>query len=204
MNKLAKSLLIGLLEDESKVIVLYGGGFKPPTKGHFEVVKKTLQEHPEITKFYIVVGSGVRNGITQKESITIWEIYKPYLSDKVEIVEAQSPLKYISNFSKENPDIKTYVVIGTREGDEDDAEDFIKRKQFFEKSEGNIEVLNVVTGGGVSGTKTRKSAGESKEEFFKYLPTEITDEEREEIYDIVSPVLKENQSTQEDFDYVPY
>ena len=107
MNKLAKSLLIGLLEDESKVIALYGGGFKPPTKGHFEVVKKTLQDHPEITKFYIVIGSGIRNGITQNESKTIWGIYKPYLSDKIEVVETQSPLKYISNFSKENPDIKT-------------------------------------------------------------------------------------------------
>lgn len=204
MNKLAKSLLIGLLEDESKVIALYGGGFKPPTKGHFEVVKKTLQDHPEITKFYIVIGSGVRNGITQKESKTIWEIYKPYLSDKIEIVEAQSPLKYISNFSKENPDIKTYVVIGTREGDEDDAKDFMQRKEFFEKSEDNIKVLQITTGGGVSGTKARKFAGDSKEEFFKYLPTEITDEEREEIYNIVSPVLKENQSTQENFDYAPY
>lgn len=204
MNRLAKSLLIGLLEDESKVIAFYGGGFKPPTKGHFEVVKKTLQDYPEITKFYIVIGSGVRNGITQKESKAIWEIYQPYLSDKIEIVEAQSPLKYISTYTKENPDIKIYVAIGTREGDEDDAKDFIQRKEFFSKSEGNIEVLNIVTGGGVSGTKARKFAGESKEEFFKYLPNEITDEEREQIYNYISPVLKENQSTQENFDYAPY
>ena len=201
MNRLAKSLLIGLLEDESKVIAFYGGGFKPPTKGHFEVVKKLLQDYPEITKLYIVVGSGVRNGITQKESKAIWEIYQPYLSDKIEIVEAQSPLTYISTYIKENPDIKTYVAIGTREGDEDDAKDFIQRKEFFSKSEGNIEVLNIVTAGGVSGTKARKFAGESKEEFFKYLPNEITDEEREQIYNVVSPVLKENQSVQEYFDY---
>ena len=53
MNNLSKSLLIGLLENESKTIAFYGGGFKPPTKGHYKVVKKTLQDHPEITKLYV-------------------------------------------------------------------------------------------------------------------------------------------------------
>jgi hypothetical protein len=48
MNRLSKYLLIGLLEQESKIVALYGGGFKPPTKGHFEVVKKTLEDHPKI------------------------------------------------------------------------------------------------------------------------------------------------------------
>jgi len=201
MNRLAKSLLVGLLEDESKVIALYGGGFKPPTKGHFEVVKKTLQEHPEITKFYIVVGSGVRNGITQKESTTIWEIYKPYLSDKVEIVEAQSPLTYISKYAEENPNVKTYIIIGTREGDEADEKDYTQRKAFFEKYGGNTEVLNIVTAGGVSGTKTRKSAGESKEEFFKYLPSELIRKEQDQIYSIVSPILKENLKLKDNFSY---
>ena len=46
---------MGLLEQESKVTALYGGGFKPPTKGHFEVVKQALEQHPEIDKFYVVV-----------------------------------------------------------------------------------------------------------------------------------------------------
>ena len=26
-----------------KIIAAYGGGFKPPTKGHFEVVKKSYK-----------------------------------------------------------------------------------------------------------------------------------------------------------------
>ena len=30
-----------------KVIAAYGGGFKPPTKGHFEIVKNALNEFPE-------------------------------------------------------------------------------------------------------------------------------------------------------------
>ena len=31
-----------------KVLAAYGGGFKPPTAGHFLVVKKALEENPEI------------------------------------------------------------------------------------------------------------------------------------------------------------
>lgn len=201
MNRLAKSLLIGLLEDESKVIALYGGGFKPPTKGHFEVVEKTLRDHPEITKFYIVVGSGVRNNITQDESYSIWNIYKQYLPSQVEIVTAQSPLKYIKDYLEENPDIKTYAVLGTREGNEGDIEDFVKRKEFFEKYGDNVEVLNIVTGDGISGTNARKAATQSKEEFFKYIPTQLTDKEKNTVFEYVASVIKENLKLKNNFNY---
>jgi nicotinamide mononucleotide adenylyltransferase len=67
----------------SKTIALYGGGFKPPTLGHFEVVKRALAENPEIDEFIIYVGAKERNGITQAESIIIWEIYQTYLPMKV-------------------------------------------------------------------------------------------------------------------------
>ena len=202
MNKLAKSLLVGLLENESQVTALYGGGFKPPTKGHFEVVEKTLRDHPEITKFYIVIGSGVRNNITQDESYSIWNIYKQYLPSQVEIVTSQSPLKYIKDYLEENPDIKTYAVLGTREGNEGDIEDFVKRKEFFEKYGDNVEVLNIVTGDGISGTNARKAATQSKEEFFKYIPTQLTDKEKNTVFGYVASVIKENVETPK-FDYTP-
>ena len=201
MNKLAKSLLIGLLENEDKVVALYGGGFKPPTKGHFEVAKKTLEEHPEITKLYIVVGSGVRNNITTDESVSIWSIYKQYLSDKVEIVTSQSPLKYIKDYIQNNPENKTYVVLGTREGNEDDVQDFFKRKEFFEKYGNNAEVLNITTADGISGTKARKAAAQSKEEFLKYVPDQLTDEEKDTVYNSVLSVVKENLESKSNFSY---
>ena len=69
---LVKELIKDLLpEQEEKIIATYGGGFKPPTKGHFEVVKKSIEENPDIDEFLIYVGSGERNGITQTESISI-------------------------------------------------------------------------------------------------------------------------------------
>ena len=39
MNELTKFLVEGILnETTEKVVALFGGGFKPPTKGHLDVV----------------------------------------------------------------------------------------------------------------------------------------------------------------------
>ena len=51
MNSLVNELIQPFLLEEKtlgKTIGLYGGGFKPPTKGHFNVVVKTLEEYPEL------------------------------------------------------------------------------------------------------------------------------------------------------------
>lgn len=204
MNKLTKSLLVGLLESESQVVALYGGGFKPPTKGHFEVAQKTLQDHPEIDKFYIIVGSGVRNNITQDESFLIWNIYKKYLSDKVEIVKAQSPLSFIKKYIQDNPEGSIYAVLGTREGNEGDLADFDERKSFLEKYGDNLTVLNIITPDTVSGTKARKAATQSKEEFLNYIPDDLTPEEKNTIWDIVGGIIQENTPIQPSFDYTSH
>ena len=201
MNNLSKSLLIGLLENESKTIAFYGGGFKPPTKGHFKVVKKTLQDHPEITKLYVVVGSGLRNNISQDESYSIWNIYKKYLPNKVEIVKTQSPLSYIKNQLKENPEQLTYVIIGSREGDEDDIKDFNERKIFFEKYSQNVKVIDLKTEGGISGTKARAAAKISFDTFVKFLPEELTEQEQITIFNYIQSVIKEGKTINENSTY---
>ena len=49
---LTSYLIEGLLpEEEKRQIAVYGGGFKPPTSGHFEVVKTALKKNPNIDKF---------------------------------------------------------------------------------------------------------------------------------------------------------
>ena len=80
MNSLTKVLLEDLLEAEKKkVTAIYGGGFKPPTKGHYAVIEKAAEQDPEIDDIIIYVGSGERDGIGQGESIQIWELYKKFL-----------------------------------------------------------------------------------------------------------------------------
>jgi len=87
------------------MIALYPGAFKPPHRGHFEVVKRLLKGNhgghvysidnyqevgtkalsgkegkvDKINKVIVFPGGGERNGITKGESIAIWKIYAKYL-----------------------------------------------------------------------------------------------------------------------------
>ena len=97
-----------------KIIAAYGGGFKPPTKGHFEVVKKAIENNPEIDEFIIYVGGKERNGVSQAESILIWDIYSKYLPMKVKIEPAQSPIGDVIRLGKNNPEDEVYFVRGER------------------------------------------------------------------------------------------
>jgi hypothetical protein len=187
MNELTKFLIQELL-DNPKTVAIYGGGFKPPTKGHFLVVEKALQKLPEIDEFKIFVGSGVRDGITQEESIKIWELYKPYLSNKIDIEPSAAPVKSILGYAKDHPDEKVYWVLGTREGNEDDLKDIENRTKSLSKYP-NIEVVVINTQGGVSGTNTRTAVRNNDKELFSKLIPDI--KEKEQIWNLVSPVIKE-------------
>jgi nicotinamide mononucleotide adenylyltransferase len=187
MSEITESLLKELL-DEPITVAIYGGGFKPPTKGHFLVVEKALQEFPEIDELKIFVGGGVRDGITQDESIKVWEIYKPYLSDKIDIEASVAPVKSVLGYAKDHPEEKVYWILGAREGDEEDLKDIENRTKSLSKYP-NIEVKIITTAGGVSGTKTRAAIKSgNKEQFFHLIPDV---KEKEEIWNILSPVVKE-------------
>ena len=59
MNSLSKFLVDSILKEETLgTVALFGGGFKPPTKGHLEVVLQGLKDNPDVQQVYILVGSG--------------------------------------------------------------------------------------------------------------------------------------------------
>lgn len=178
----------------SKSVGFFGGGFKPPTKGHFEVVKSAMKQNPEMSDFVIYVGSRERNGIGQAESILIWEIYKKYLPIKTRIEPSESPIRDIIRYAKNNPEIKVIFVLGAREGREDDLKDISQRTRGVEKTFPNtkIEIINT-SDTGISGTNARLSAKTSPEEFKKYLPDDLTPQEKDKVYDIIRPVVNEQQ-----------
>jgi len=189
MNLLTKSLLEDLL-DIKKTVAIYGGGFKPPTKGHFHVAELVLEKFPEIDELKIFVGQGVRDGITQDESIQIWDIYKKYLSPKVDVEPSVAPVKSVLGYAKENPDTKVYWILGARDGDEGDLADIENRTRTLSKYP-NLEVKVITTSGGVSGTKTRQAIRDNnKEQFFHMIP-DVNDTEKEEIWNMVSPIIQE-------------
>jgi hypothetical protein len=197
MDLLTKFLLKEVL-DNQKVVAIYGGGFKPPTKGHFAVAKKTLDDFPEIDELKIFVGGGVRDGITQDESIKIWNIYKSLLPDKIDVEPSVAPVKSVLGYAKDHPEEKVYWILGAREGDEDDLKDIESRTRSIDKYP-NIEVKVITTTGGVSGTKTRQAIRDNnKEQFFHMIP-DVSDEEKEQIWDMTSTVIKEELLKEEAF-----
>jgi hypothetical protein len=206
MNKLTKSLLEGLLpENKNKIVALYGGGFKPPIGGHFEVVDEALKQYPEIDELIILVGSGERNGISQSEAILIWDIYKNYLSSKIKIQPSKSPIGDIYRFAKDNPQDIIYWVIGRRDGAEDDNKDITNRAKGLENNPekyNNIDLKIITTQDeGMRGRNSRAAAKKGKAYFTPYLPKALSSEDKSKVFDIVSPVLNENATYSKDIDY---
>jgi len=143
--------------------VLYSGAFKPPHRGHFEVVKRLLNNthggqpydidsHKEagtsalsgkdskadqIDKVYIFIGGGERNGLTKEESMAVWKIYAKYLPG-VEILDGQkNPMFAAKDFAKEHPEQQFYAVTGVR-GEEDFVD--LRRVTVYKNTE-NVDGL---------------------------------------------------------------
>jgi hypothetical protein len=197
MNSLVKELIKNFLPEEEKkqITALYAGGFKPPTAGHFAVVQEALKQNPEIDEFIIFVGSKERDGVSQDESLLIWEIYNKYLPFKVKIEPSSvPPVKAVYDFAKNHPTREVLWILGAREENEQDFIDISSRTKSITNYP-NIEVRTIITKGGVSGTAARNASKVSFEKFEPFVPSVLTPEEKQEVYQIVSDKIQENTYT---------
>ena len=157
------------------MIALYPGAFKPPHRGHFEVVKSllnntykgeiySLEDYEEkglealkgektpdvkINKVVIIIGGGVRNGITAEESKAVWDIYSKFLPGKVEILTAPNPMLAAKDYAKENPKEEFLAITGVRS--EEDLPD-LRRVSTFKNTD-NVKGLALGSTGGESGVR---------------------------------------------------
>ena len=194
------------MENGSKIIGIYGGGFKPPTKGHFEVVQQALKQFPEMDELIIYVGSGERDKVDQAESVLVWNIYKKHLPSKVSIESVKAPIGDIFKYAKDHPEEKIYFILGAREGNEDDQTDITSRTKSVKEKDPNIEVKIINTpDAGISGTNARKALFQSRDAFFKYVPDVLSPVEKERVYTLLVPeLISENASYAKDIDYKQY
>jgi hypothetical protein len=184
-------------------IGLYGGGFKPPTKGHFEVVQKIVDEYSDLDMLIVLVGKGIRNGISQDESILIWSIYKKYLPIKVRIIPVSSPIGEIYGLAKGNLEDQFTWFLGERQGKEEDVKDIeIRTKHLTNKKEDypNLNTAVISTGDvNISGSKAREYLRkQDKTGFFSLLPDSLSDKEKDEVYNIISPSIEEGRKKKRD------
>ena len=197
---LVKEIIKGLLpeQEKKKTVAVYAGGFKPPTSGHFEVVKQALEKNPEIEEFIIFIGNKERNGISQAESLLIWEIYNNYLPLKVKIeLISIPPIKAVYDYSRNHPTEEVLWVIGAREGNDADFDD-IKNRTKSISDYPNLELRTTITKGGVSGTAAREASLVSLDKFQKFVPDELSDEETEEVFNIVAGKITEGRKKKRD------
>jgi len=187
MNQLTKFLVDGILnEDEKQVVALFGGGFKPPTKGHLDVIVNGIRQNPEISRVKIIVGGGIRNGFTQDQSAKIWEIYRGanLIPIEVDIVKA-NPFKYYKDYLTENPNDKVFVFIGSRPENDGDQFDVKERSEYVKKYSDNVIPVEVATSGGVSGTEARDLYKNNIKSFRNMFPDNLSDDEYEQILTIL-------------------
>ncbi len=149
------------------MIALYPGAFKPPHRGHFDVVRDLLSNNHRgkvydidnyldageevlkgkgdklkpIEKVIIFIGGNTRNGITPEDSERIWNIYKKYLGDIEVVLGEKNPMYASSKYAKANPGDEFYAVTGVR-GNEDLVD--LKRVTTF-KNRDNVDGLAVTT-----------------------------------------------------------
>ena len=201
MNELTKFLVESVIGTEfdkyEETVALFGGGFKPPTKGHLDVILNGLKQNPSINKLKIIVGGGTRDGVTQDQAAEIWEFYD-HLNlipvNDVEIIKA-SPFNYYKEYLRKNPDDQVFVFIGSREGDDGDTKDVAERTKFIKKYSDNVVPIEISTVGGISGTEARKLFKTDLDNFKKMLPTTLMDRDVEHIVDILNG--KSTDTTQE-------
>ena len=138
------------------MIALYPGAFKPPHKGHFEVLKSLLEgtvngtvydlsnwqekgadlikgktTQPEkIDEVIIFIGGETRNNISVKESKKIWESYLVGYSNVRVVIGGKNPMTESKEYAASNPDQQFYAVTGIR--DESDMKD-LRRVSTYKK-----------------------------------------------------------------------
>ena len=188
MNSLSQFLVESILDDRG-TIVSYGGGFKPPHKGHFNVIKRMIEKYPDAEVYNIFVGSKDRGGISQQNALDIWKIYKKYLSPKVSVRQSQIPISDVYGSAKENPDKNVIFAAGSR-GEEDDKE-LLGRLTSYHKYD-NLQLDVVRDQGGISATQLRNA---NPDELASFFPDELSDEDLEIVTNIALGVNEDTTRT---------
>jgi hypothetical protein len=115
--------MISQLEEsmgDEEVIALYPGKFKPPHKGHLDVLNQ-LSSNPKVKEVRVLISPLTHEGITAEQSLDIWK--NLYLDanlitnpEKVTFtVSAVSPVKDVYDIVRANPNTNFIAAYGKEE-----------------------------------------------------------------------------------------
>jgi len=168
LGRYLASLILEADDQPEQTITLFPGAFKPPHKGHVDVVQKLLKGSDQVV---VLVSPKTREGITADESVAVWNLYKDkgLFDGSVEIkVSPVTPVGEVYDVVKDNPDTEFRVAFGKGEiGRYKNIEQFPNVKVF---DAGEIE--------GVSATNLRMALAQKDEDkIAEYLPDGVSVDE---------------------------
>jgi len=190
-NKSFNHIILESILGESKNIALIPGSFKPPHAGHFYAIQE-ISKHPNVEEIIILVGPKERNGITQEDSLQIWDIYKKYLPTNITIETSEaSPIKDTIDIVGSNPQNLYILVVGYR--DESDLKDLDRFKSLEGKYK-NFKQLNIKGDSKFRASNLRKAIQQKdKYGIIKQIPIDLSEEDKEKVLNVLlnKVVIKE-------------
>lgn len=161
-------------EQNKETVAVFPGGFKPPTRGHFEALEELLKE---VDRGVVFIGKSPRDGIDQEMSYQVWNVYAPYLSKPVEVYKSSAtPVTSTYDYAIDNPNVN--ILVGAGPSDSSRYNSFKKNPEKFP----NVKIVDLpLTGRGVRGTETREKIMSRDPSAVDYFVPQIinqTDKER--------------------------
>ena len=182
-------------QEDGQYVILIPGGFKPPTGGHYHLIKE-YDKNSNVRKVFVVTGTKEREGVTLQQSKEIFDVYGGF-SDKVDFIMSDDPTPLTTcyelvkneNFVNQFPNLYFSIGASDKGGDPARIKQFV---DYFNKSP-NLTTAEVrehppaaalsVDGQPASASRLRKAfVEEDWETFKKLLP-------HESFYDDVVQIL---------------
>jgi hypothetical protein len=154
-----------IIEPTPKKVALYPGAFKPPHRGHFELVQRLSKVADEVL---IVISPIARGGITAEQSLSVWKLYLPLLPKaKTIISDVSSPVSYVYDYLKSNPQQDIIVAFG--KGEEERYNALLNKEKYS-----NVKVYDAGNIDDLSASDLRNSINSNNPtDINKYLPQGI-------------------------------
>jgi cytidyltransferase-like protein len=149
MDKLGQEIAEQLITELTQTVSLFPGSFKPPHKGHFEIVERASKHCDEV---HVIIANNIREGYTPKLSLKIWEQYKKLLPENVKIFISKdpSPITEIYNIVKDKSN--NYLVIYGK-GEQDRYNSINENREKYS----NVDIIDAGFIGDISATKLREA-----------------------------------------------
>lgn len=204
-------------------VALFPGAFKPPTKGHFLAVKelatntfkaakwdqdergritpgtlKSGKADERVDRVQVIISNKPRNGISAEDSLKVWSIYKKYLPNNVDIMISpdQDPIRTAIYMVKDNPETTFFSTVYLRT--EKDFPD-LSRIKTFEKYPNSKGLALKSDLEGVRATDLRNAVITNSFDLFKqYIPEELSEAEKQQIFNMVKDTVKAEQKMYEE------